>query len=222
MILKSRQSWPEIAASEHSPEGLPRPISMLSFTLPPENQVVTHSHSWGQLMYAERGIIMVMLEGNACVTTQQKAVWIPPGVEHSVSSLEGAQLSSVYIDGDEVLELPRAPSLIRVNTLLRTMIERAVQIPPNYEWCSPDGRFMRVLRDEVMRSERDIPELPMPQDARIDRICQQLQKSPGDKRSLKQWGRVWGHQSVPYLDYFAVNWLWGFASGDRFYECLCR
>lgn len=210
MILKSRQSWPEISATEHSSSGLLQPISMLSFTLPAEKQVEAHQHSWGQLMYAERGIIMVMFGGNTCITTPQRAVWIPPDIEHSVSSIEGAQLSSVYIDTDEIAELPDAPCLISVDPLLRLMIDRAIQISPSYEWSSSDGRFMRALRDEVMRSERDLPQLPMPKDTRLEKICQQLQINPGDKRTLKDWGEIVGASERTLSRLFHVEVALGF------------
>lgn len=194
-MTRNRQQWQQTPPTQHPPEGLPRPISMLVKSLPPQTIIARHSHDWGQLVYASEGVLIVTTTVGSYLVPPQRAVWVPPQLEHDVGSLPGAQLASVYIEPREAGQLPAQCCVIEVSTLLQSLILEAVTVEKNYEWHSAAGRLLRTLRDQIAVAQTVPLHLPWPEDSRLQTICSQLQLDPADNRGLEQWGQLVGASS---------------------------
>ena len=168
---------------------------MLRRTLAPQTVVSAHSHSWGQLLYAHEGVLNIITSKGHYIIPPYRAVWVPPEETHEVSSLCGAEVSSVYIAIDEARSLDDKCYVLEVSPLLRELIAEALRQPNDYDWSGKTGRLFRTLRDQIA-SANEVPlNLPLPQDPRLLKICFLLQSQPDDKRSLEQWGRYVGASS---------------------------
>src|SRR3546814_2195788 len=79
-------------------EMLPRPLTG-HFSTPP-NLVFPgrHRHAWGQLSYATEGHLQVWTPDARFIALPQRAVWIPPGIQHRVRRTPNAVVRSLYLD----------------------------------------------------------------------------------------------------------------------------
>ena len=174
---------------------LQRPISMLSRTIEPCTGVAAHSHDWGQLIYAYSGVLEVTTPVGHYLVPPSRAVWMPPEVPHEVSSLCGAELSSVYISTCESQLLGSECYVVEVTNLLRELIIEALQQPVEYDWKGRAGRMFRTLRDQIVTAKQTPLHLPLPTDDRLLKLCSELQRDPASKRNLESWGEYVGASS---------------------------
>ncbi len=194
-MQRTRQHWQEVPLIV-PPTGKPqRPISMLYRKLPPQSVVTAHSHNWGQLVYASTGVLDVTTPSGRYLVPPHRAVWVPPEHPHEISSIHGAEISSVYITTDEAQSLANHCYVLEVSLLLRELILEALRQPSEYEWLSSTGRLFRTLRDQVIGANSVPLHLPLPSDSRLQKICTELQNHPERKRNLEQWGEFAGASS---------------------------
>jgi quercetin dioxygenase-like cupin family protein len=66
-------------------------------TLPPDVVVPSHHHPWAQLAYPIRGAIRICAAGTAWIVPANRAVWIPPEIDHDVTVLGAVELRTLYI-----------------------------------------------------------------------------------------------------------------------------
>ena len=88
--------------------------------------------------------------------------------------------------------LPRACCVIEVSPLLRALILAAVEIPVDYDIGGREGRIMALILDEIASMQVVPLCAPMPNDARLVRICRALFKEPAQGESLAYWARAAG------------------------------
>ncbi len=168
---------------------------LLSAAMPANSTIPPHQHVAGQLVYASTGLLEVISAKGRYLVPPQQAVWLPPNLEHSITSFVESQLDTVFIDRSEMSSLPGDVCVIDVSNLLRALIIEASSLPDDYEWCGAAGRLFRTLRDQVTQAHRVPLYLPMPVDARLRALCERLQLDPADGRSLEAWGREVGASS---------------------------
>ena len=76
---------------------VPRPVIALARDLQPQYEIDWHSHPRFQLVYATRGVMAVDTRDATWVVPPQRAVWMPPAVEHRLTARGVVQLRSLYI-----------------------------------------------------------------------------------------------------------------------------
>lgn len=182
------REWERVALIELT-EGKPhRPVSILGRTLAPQTIVPAHSHNWGQLIYAYRGVLDISTPEGRYRVPPHRAVWVPPDIPHEVASPQGAEISSVYITTEESESLSDNCEVIEVSALLRELILEAARQPEDYLWEGKTGRLFRTLRDQVAAANPVPLYLPLPRDPRLLSIFSQLQARPDLPHTLSQWG----------------------------------
>ncbi|WP_435274911.1 AraC family ligand binding domain-containing protein [Psychrobium sp. nBUS_13] len=82
---QTMKGWVLTQRSKH--RKLTHPIMPVRRDMDPMVQVVKHSHTWGQLVYASQGVIQVIADDGRYIIPPGQALWLPSGVEHQVSSL---------------------------------------------------------------------------------------------------------------------------------------
>jgi len=204
--------WKDVSPTDHPPEGLPRPITMLSLEIAAQTRVFPHNHPWGQLVYSSDGVIQVATPVGRYLVPPEQAVWVPPHLEHEVSSVLGAQLASIYIEIKETKHLPEQCCVLAVSSLLKHLIIEAIKLPFDYNWSSSHGRLFRTMRDQVAMAEVVPLHLPMPTDNRLLTISDALQKSPSDNRTLEEWAMTVGASSRTLTRLFLKETGIGFRS----------
>jgi AraC-like DNA-binding protein len=166
--------------------GVPRPVVALARDLPPSHEIDWHSHPRFQLVYAARGVMTVDTRDATWVVPPQRAVWMPPAVEHRLTAKGVVQLRNLYIRSDAAARMPATCEVLEVTPLLRELIVRATELPLEYEVRGAGGRVMRLLLDELAGLARLPYHLPMPNIAPLSAICRRLLDAPDDPATLEE------------------------------------
>lgn len=151
-----------------------------------------HAHPRGQLIYASRGVMRVICRKDIWVVPPSQAVWIPPNVDHEVYFPGDVSLRNLFVDPSVTSGLPNQCTVIRVSSLLRELILKAVIIGENYKPGSADFRLMTVLLDELSLAEASPLHLPVGRDERLVRVIKALLECPEDKKNLHDWAHYAG------------------------------
>src|SRR3954466_3025335 len=122
---------------------VPRPVVALARDLPAADGFDWHSHPRFQLVYAARGVMTVDTRDATWVVPPQRAVWMPPKVEHRLMTKGVLHPRSLYIRPDAAARMPRTCEVLEVTPLLPAVIVRATELPRE---CVVGGPPERVLR----------------------------------------------------------------------------
>ena len=176
--LKHKQydslAWPVVVMENRWPDGM---------------STGWHAHPKGQLLYATEGVMVVHTDAGSWIVPPNRALWMTTGLRHTVTMAGDVLMRTAYIDVDQVTRLPQESSVINVSPLLRELLVEAVRIAFHTEPMGRDARLLELLIDEIRVSTSLPLHLPMPQDERLRRICEQLSASPADASSAADWAR---------------------------------
>lgn len=155
---------------------------------PPDHVIDWHTHSRAQLLYAVSGVMRVATDAGVWIVPPQRAVWIPPGIEHQVQA-QGTPLSmrSLYFHPRVLEKLPTECCVISVSPLLRELISAVTQLGKYPSDDGPTGRLIQVLLDQIEAVRVQPLHLPMPSDKRLQPIAAALTEDPSDCRTLADW-----------------------------------
>ncbi|MBV6307082.1 helix-turn-helix transcriptional regulator [Candidimonas humi] len=177
----------------HRPPGfkyrrLSRPVIASAYTYQDGDLESWHSHHQPQFVFTTRGVLRITTPGGAWTLGPRRGLWLPSRVGHELQAIGEIDLYSVYIEaemspweGDECRVLVISP-------LLRELVAAMEE----------DRRLARDHRAELiipllLREMCDAPQahegsLPLPQDRRLQQICERLIAEPGNNDTLDQWG----------------------------------
>lgn len=177
---------------------LPRPVMGRVESLPAGSWARAHAHPWAQLSYAVEGVLLVRTATGSYMAPPERAVWVPAGVEHEVSTMARAEMRSLYVQPAVAAAMPglpaegAAPRVLQITPLVRELIIATCGLPLHYEEAGAHGRLVSVLLDRLATLEPVGLDLPWPSDARLLRVSLALQADPADQRTLAEWGHEVG------------------------------
>lgn len=171
---------------------LPRLVFGRSEALPAASLARAHSHPFGQLSYAGEGVIEVTTPVSSHVAPPRRAVWVPPGLLHEVTTTRPAAMRSLYIRADQTIFCPPRCLVLRVTSLARELILAAAALPPDYDEDGPAGRLARVLLDQLAALPEADLSLPWPADPALAALCRALRDAPDDDRDMDALARQAG------------------------------
>ncbi|WP_341676365.1 helix-turn-helix transcriptional regulator [Niveibacterium sp. SC-1] len=174
---------------------LTRPVFARAESLPAGSLAPMHSHPWIQLSYALSGVLTVRTARGSFIAPPQRAVWVPAGVAHEVTSSARAEMRSLYIAADALPAGFAAPGqccVLVVDSLARELVLAASALPADYEEAGPAGRLVGVLLDRLAALPQVAFDLPAPADRRLVQLCEALQAEPAREESLARWGTLLG------------------------------
>lgn len=169
-------------------DAIPRGVAFRCNDYDRAHAVAGHRHRRAQLLFASRGVMRVTTDHGIWVVPPQRAVWLPAGTLHAVSSPGPLSLRNLYFDPSLCTALPTQCRVVAVSPLLRELILRAVELDPLYDEQGAEGRLMRVILDQIETLPVVPLHLAMPGDGRLQAIARALQARPGDDRPLAAWG----------------------------------
>jgi len=175
--------WNDPASVEH----IDRPIIGIGNEYPPAFELDWHTHRRGQLLYAARGVVVVSTPYGAWVAPPERAVWTPGGCPHAVRMIGAVSTRSVLIEVDAEGSLGSSNKVIQVSSLLRSLLEAACDIPPEYDREGRDGKVMTLLLAELAAAPTVPLAVPFPQTAAIVARCQAFLEHPTPHASIDQW-----------------------------------
>jgi AraC-like DNA-binding protein/mannose-6-phosphate isomerase-like protein (cupin superfamily) len=162
-----------------------RPVAAMPKDFPSGHHIARHSHPRGQLVYATRGVMRVATDQGTWVVPPQRALWIPPGVEHEIRMSGAVAMRTLYIAPETTKGLPADCQVIEVSELLRALILAAMEEPVEYDSGSRGEAIAQLLLHEL-RGVAVVPlHLPLPQDARLQAICRRMQENLGSELDIE-------------------------------------
>jgi len=173
-------------------QDIPRPIAAMADEYPSGHHDPHHHHKRAQLIYACAGVTVVITGQASFVVPPQRAVWVPAGVEHEAHMRGHVSLRTLYVDPTAFPDLPQTCRVIEVSCLLRELIIEACRIPVEYDLAGRDGRVMDLLMTELIAMPATPLDVPMPQDARLVKVCTAILRDPAQHEPLDGWADIAG------------------------------
>lgn len=173
-------------------QDVPRPVAALADEYPPGFVDPRHSHKRAQFLYAITGVISVTTDAASFVVPPQRAVWVPGGVAHEVHCRGHVSVRTLYIDAHARAGLTDTCRVLEVSDLLRELVLEVMRLPIEYDENGRDGRIVALVLDEIASAPSIPLHVPMPQDARLMRICRSILDDPAHSDTLDDWARIAG------------------------------
>jgi len=143
-----------------------------------------HDHSWIQLSYAIRGVLEVQTGSGRYLAPPQRAILIPAGLQHCVTSSAETEMRSLYIHREEIPLLAGCCQILEIQPLARELIRSFSTFPADYDEQGEEGRLVSVLIDQLLAAPQTDLHLPWPADERLQKICRELYEHPDNSMTL--------------------------------------
>lgn len=184
-----------------------RPVRAKCRWLEADTQVKPHSHPWGQLAISSTGTIRLTVAQGTYIVPPSRALWVPPGMEHAVTMVEGADLRTMYFYqtdgrcGPDVEPQQEAAwrqcRVLNASALLRAVARELPTLPDdNLNLSEPDRarehHLSALLLDELRRASAVQLGVNLPQDKRLRLLCEAVLADPTRYVTLEDWARDTG------------------------------
>ncbi|TDQ84306.1 AraC-like DNA-binding protein [Dongia mobilis] len=168
-------------------ESIPRPIVAVGIDMPADHEIGSHSHARGQLLHGVSGVMTVVTEHGTWIVPPDQAVWIPPGIIHSVRAIGPVAMRSVYVTPDRLSGFHDKCQVLAMSPLMRALVNAAVDMPVEYDIAGRDGLAADLLLMEL-RALPTLPlSLPLPRDTRLVKRCRRFLQAPRADVKLDHW-----------------------------------
>jgi AraC-like DNA-binding protein/quercetin dioxygenase-like cupin family protein len=163
------------------------PVVAVVLDLPGLAYMPAHVHDHGRLIHSVDGTIGVVCANQSWLLPPHRALWLPPGTEHEMSTRSAARMRSLDVVPRLCAALPREPFAISVSPLLRALIHRAVEIGTAYGEDRHHLALLKAIPQEILRSKRSEISIPFTADRRLAKVCRSLLAGRDLKRPLDDW-----------------------------------
>ena len=168
---------------------VPRAVAAMPKDFAAGFEIAPHSHERAQLIHATAGTMRVATDDGMWIVPLQRALWMPPGVRHSIVMLGDVTMRTLYLRADAADFMPKSCHVLPVSGLLRELIVRATELPMHYDERGPASHVVALILAELHGLQSLPLQLPMPRDVRLRALCQALLDAPGDQRPLAAWAK---------------------------------
>jgi AraC-like DNA-binding protein len=146
--------------------------------------IAMHEHERDQLLYATSGIMRLRTVRETWIVPRDGAVYIPGGVQHAISMHGEVDMRTLYIDTKMNDAGPRAMGVVAVSNLLRELILALSKEPIFYDQEGRGGLVIQMIELEIARARELSLKVPLPKEARLQRLCAEFLANPADRRTL--------------------------------------
>ncbi len=160
------------------------PIATLSRNYAAGQIVPLHFHDRHQLVYACRGVMTVGTQGGSWIVPTYRAVWIPAGMEHTITMSGLVAMRTLYLSRRLSRSLPRDCCVVNVSPLLKELILSACAPRASHHTPKTQGHLMAVIIDQLRIMQLEPLHLPTPSDPRALRVAQILISDPSNRQPL--------------------------------------
>lgn len=150
-----------------------------------------HNHPRHQLIYAVEGLMLTETQGARWVVPAGYGLLMPAGELHQVRMTGGVQIRSLFIrpEADPGFS---ARGVIEIPPLLAGLIEAFCAMQNQKPESARAHHLTRLILLELASAPVAPLALPMPEDARLQRVCTALAAAPGDRRGIDHWAGAAG------------------------------
>ncbi len=168
-------------------------VSTLARDYPRGAHLALHAHREAQLLFAARGVMQVTTPKGRWFVPPQRAVWLPPQIEHSVDMLGELEMRTLYVAPGWLRTHPEAKRLGREFVVVVGPLLRAVMLALS---SGPDLRRTELLAQlalfELAEAEDAMTFVPMPADLRARRVANLVLADPSGGLELEDLARAAG------------------------------
>ncbi len=118
------------------------------------HEIAPHRHRRAQLIYATAGTMRVSTADAVWVVPPQRALWMPPGVRHSIVMSGDVTMRTLYLRQDAAAGMPDVCRVLHISPLLRELIVRATEMPVHYDERGAAGHVVALILDELHHEPR--------------------------------------------------------------------
>lgn len=170
-------------------------------------QLGLHVHREAQLLFASRGIMQVTTPRGRWLVPPQRAVWLPPRLEHAVDVLADIEMRTLYIESDWLAAHPEGPRLRRefvvaVGPLLREVVLALFRDGAD---ALRAGLLAQLALFELVEAEDATTFMPMPTDPRARRVADLVLADPASGRELEDLALTAGASARTITRLFPVE-----------------
>jgi AraC-like DNA-binding protein len=200
---------PDLASAQH-------PIQPLARTYPRGLVIEPHLHDWGQLLYAESGVMWVDTPRAALLVPPHRAVWIPPQLHHGIRVVSDLEMRNIYLREELAIRIGSELSVVEVSPLLRELIRRRVSLGPENDESYRDA-LEGLLVIELRRARSASLQVPMPAngDRRLRSLCENVLRTPSLDLSFEEHAQAIGASTRTLARLFNVELGLGFTEWRR-------
>lgn len=173
-------------------QGVPRPLAAMAKSFADGFEVAPHAHRRDQFLYAVDGIMRVRTRDEAWIVPPHRAVYIPAHTVHAISVRGKLEMRTLYLASRAADGLPVAPTVFEVSDLLRNLILALIKEPVLYDEAGRGGALATLILSEITSAPRLALGVPMPRDARLERLCAALVADPSSRLTLEGWSEMSG------------------------------
>ncbi|WP_194721574.1 AraC family transcriptional regulator [Noviherbaspirillum malthae] len=169
-----------------SPE---RPVRMMARDLDVAEVLAGHHHVWGQVTYAIEGVLRVTAENSTWIVPPHRAIWIPPLLNHEVTTLEKTRLRALYVHADSAPFHGTQCEVLEVSPLLRELV---VALGHADEGSVRETLLSALLLNELAGLATLPIRVALPSDKRLKALCESVIADPASPLTLEEWAEQVG------------------------------
>ena len=152
-----------------------------------------HRHDVPQLLHAARGVMRVTTPDGYWVIPPGRGVWIPAFMPHEVRMVGSVFMRTLYVGCALDPELAAECAIVDVPPLLLHLLEQlAGAEPPPPEQRARHRTIEDLVLIEIEQLERLRLHIPLPTNARLRKICDEILASPETGGTLEDLAEVAG------------------------------
>lgn len=173
-------------------DAVARPVVVICNDFPSGHVLPPHSHRRSQLVYGAAGMMMVGTEQGRWVVPADRAVWIPGEVRHDLRMISAVTTLTLWVEPDPAQRMPEVCQVVEMSPLMRSLLQTAVDVPPEYDRDGRDGLLMSLMLKEI----NYLPTLPLslnlPKHERMAQRCQAFLNTPRPHDTIEIWSEALG------------------------------
>jgi len=164
-------------------------IRTLAVTYSSGFHIAAHAHPWGQLIYADEGVMRVHAGDRLWIVPSTRAIWAPPQAPHEIWAQGAFSMRSLYLVPRLARFLPEDCRAVEVSPLLSELVLYAVRVGVLTSGDATHRRMIGFLVDQLRATEVLPLSLKMPKDKRARAVAERLQNNPCDEGELPELAR---------------------------------
>lgn len=160
-----------------------RPVRVRARDMEADVLLKRHQHDWGQVTFAMSGVCRVTAGDGTWIVPPQRAIWIPPHVDHEVTAIERALLFPLCVLAERAPFPGNECKVVEVSPLLHELLVALGQC----DSLPREHLIAGLILDELATSATRAIHVPLPRDKRLRSLCEALVADPAANRTLGEW-----------------------------------
>lgn len=144
-----------------------------------------HMHPFGQLLYANSGILSVITRHGNFIIPSHRAMWLPPFCAHEVRMLTDVNITSLLLQSDAELETLDC-RVIEMPALMRALLVETLSFDKGQRNIRREQAILQLLRGEIAAAQRVSCTVPMPSGDKLTLLCKEIMHDLSQTLSLAQ------------------------------------